>query len=153
MITPPPTPPPSPPLPPSLPAQWLQQHIADPAVCRAAFRLHQLQVRLRWFGHGVLWLVLLPPSLWALSPEFELWREALTWAAVRYGLLGHPWAAAALFFLIATTLETLLWQGRNILLGMPRREVLRLAEQVQTIQEKGSGHWLWPWLWGRDPWP
>ncbi|MGA1603445.1 MAG: hypothetical protein ACO4CG_14315 [Prochlorothrix sp.] len=145
MLTPPPTPPP---LPPDPCTQWFQAHIGDRDLCRATLRLHHLQVQLRWSLHLILGLVLLPPSLWALSPEFSLWQQVITWAAVRYGLLDHPWATIAICYLMITTLETLLWQSRNLLWGMPRREVLHLADRVKQIRDRGPGHWLWPWIWG-----
>lgn len=154
MVTPPPTaPPPTPPDPPSLCYIWLSRQIPDVALCCAADRLHQLQVRGRWLFNGLMWLLLLPPSLWSLYPEYEMLRQAFTWVGLRYSLMDHPWATLGLLFPLASTLSTLIWQSRNILFGLPQHHIRTLEKQACRIQAAGASHVLWGWVWGTDPQP
>ncbi|WP_353258123.1 hypothetical protein [Prochlorothrix hollandica] len=140
----------SPPPTPSLCYIWLSRQIPDAATCRAADRLHHLQVQGRWLFNSLTWLLLLPPSLWAFQPEFQLWQQAFTWVALRYGLLAHPWATLGIFFPFATTLSTLIWQSRNIIWGLPHRDLRQLEQQVNRIKAKGPSHLLWCWVWGDE---
>jgi len=109
-------------------------------------RLHHLQVLGRWVVVGVLWLLVLPFSLWALRRDIGLWRDAFTWTAVRYGLAFKPLVAIALALCVGLTVGVLVWQSRNILIGLPDSELKRLHRQVLKIRERGDRHPLWHWV-------
>ncbi|HYW19767.1 MAG TPA: hypothetical protein VE956_10725 [Nodularia sp. (in: cyanobacteria)] len=109
-------------------------------------RLHQLTVYGRWFFVGCLWLTIAPFSLWNLRSELALLQQYFTWVAVRYGLFYNPLSTLGLAFCIGTTVSTLVWQSRNILLGLPQREQQRLEKQVLRIRQQGQTHPLWKWV-------
>ncbi|MDB9371930.1 hypothetical protein [Nodularia sphaerocarpa] len=109
-------------------------------------KLHQLTVYGRWFFVGCLWLTIAPFSLWNLRGEITLLQQYFTWVAVRYGLLYHPLPTLGLAVCIGTTVSTLVWQSRNILLGLPQREQQRLEKQVFRIRQQGKTHPLWKWV-------
>lgn len=126
------------------------EHI-DRAALDSAFqqeiqRLHRLTVYGRWLVVGLLWLILAPICLWNLRSEIELWREYFTWAALRYGLIYHRFAAFGLALCVGMTVSTLLWQSRNILFGLSDRHSQRLEKQVHKIHQQGSSHPLWKWV-------
>jgi hypothetical protein len=106
-------------------------------------RLHQLTVYGRWLFVSCLWLLISPVCLWDLRAEFLLWQEYFTWSAVRYGLIFHPLATLGLAFCIGMTVSVLVWQSRNILIGLPQPEKQRLEKQVFRIRQQGSSHPLW----------
>lgn len=109
-------------------------------------KLHQLTVYGRWFFVGCLWLTIAPLSLWNLRREIALLQQYFTWVAVRYGLFYNPLPTLGLAFCVATTVSTLVWQSRNILLGLPQQEQKRLEKQVLKIREQGQTHPLWKWI-------
>jgi hypothetical protein len=109
-------------------------------------RLHRLTVYGRWSVVILLWLTVAPLSLWGLRYPITLLREYFTWAAVRYGLAYHPVPAIGLSLCIGMTVAVLVWQSRNILLGLPDRDKQRLARQVQRIRQQGKSHPLWQWI-------
>ncbi|MBD2359983.1 MULTISPECIES: hypothetical protein [unclassified Anabaena] len=109
-------------------------------------KLHQLTVYGRWLFVGFLWLTIAPLCLWNLRSEISLWQQYFTWAAVRYGLFYHPLSAIGLAFCIGMTTSVLVWQSRNILLGLPRQEQQRLEKQVFQIRQQGPTHPLWKWV-------
>lgn len=109
-------------------------------------RLHQLTVCGRWAIVGILWLTVGSASLWGLRYPISLLRDYFTWSAVRYGLAFHPLPAVGLAFCIGMTLSVLVWQSRNILVGLPTREAERLKRQVYQIRQQGPSHPLWKWL-------
>ncbi|WP_353933006.1 hypothetical protein WJM97_10650 [Okeanomitos corallinicola TIOX110] len=111
-------------------------------------RLHQLTVYGRWLFVGCLWVIIVPVSLWDLRNEFLLWKQYFTWVAVRYALAFHPFAAVGLAFCIGMTVSVLVWQSRNILIGLPQPEKQRLEKQVFRIRQQGSSHPLWKWIIG-----
>lgn len=121
--------------------------VLEPELAQAVERLHRLHVQLRWTINLGLMLMLCPGSLWALRSEFALWADYFTWSAVRYGLAYHPVATLGLLIPISMVTSTLVWQTRNILWGLPQREIYRLEKHVKRIQEKGKKHWLWVWIW------
>jgi hypothetical protein len=86
--------------------------------------------------------------LWDLYPEFLLWQQYFTWSAVRYGLAFNPFAAVGLAFCIGMTVSVLVWQSRNILIGLPQPEKQRLEKQVCKIRQQGSSHPLWKFVIG-----
>ncbi|CEJ42164.1 hypothetical protein [Umezakia ovalisporum] len=118
----------------------------DTSFSRQVHRLHQLTVYGRWLFVGCLWLTIAPLSLWNLRLEFVLLQQYFTWVAVRYGLLYNPLSTLGLSVCIGTTLSTLVWQSRNILLGIPQREKKRLEKQVFKIRQQGETHPLWRWI-------
>jgi hypothetical protein len=118
----------------------------DPNFNQQVQNLHQLQVGARWLFVGFLWLTVAPVCLWDLREEIELWQQYFTWVAVRYGLFYHPLATLGLSFCIGMTLAVLVWQSRNILVGLPEPEKQRLEQQVWRIRQQGSSHPLWKWV-------
>jgi hypothetical protein len=118
----------------------------DPAFRQEIQRLHKLTVYGRWFVVCWLWLLIAPICLWNLRSEIELWREYFTWAALRYGLAFHPFAAFGLALCVGMTVSVLLWQSRNILFGISDRQTRRLEQQVLKIRQQGSSHPLWKWV-------
>ncbi|NET02945.1 MAG: hypothetical protein F6K61_20815 [Sphaerospermopsis sp. SIO1G1] len=106
-------------------------------------RLHQLTVFCRWLFVSCLWVIIAPVCLWNLRSEFILWQEYFTWVAVRYALAFHPFAAVGLGFCTGMTVSVLVWQSRNILIGLPQLEKQRLEKQVFKIRQQGPSHPLW----------
>lgn len=109
-------------------------------------KLHQLTVYGRWLFVGFLWLTIAPICLWNLRQEITLWRDYFTWVAVRYGLFYHPLSTLGLAFCIGMTVAVLVWQSRNILVGLPQQEKQRLEKQVWRIRQQGPSHPLWKWV-------
>jgi hypothetical protein len=109
-------------------------------------RLHQLTVYGRWLFVGCLWLIISPACLWDLRAEMALLQQYFTWSAVRYGLFFHPLSTVGLAFCIGMTVSVLVWQSRNILIGLPQPEKQRLEKQVCRIRQQGSTHPLWKWV-------
>jgi len=109
-------------------------------------RLHELTVYGRWLVVGFLWLSVGALSLWGLRSEIALWLENFTWAAVRYGLVYNRLPAVGLGLCVGMTVAVLVWQSRNILLGLPRKEQQRLEQQVRRIRQQGRSHPLWRWV-------
>ncbi|MBE9214804.1 hypothetical protein IQ247_19370 [Plectonema cf. radiosum LEGE 06105] len=124
----------------------VEQQSSDSSLARQVQRLHRLTVYGRWLLVVFLWLILAPLCLWDLRKEIEFLREYFTWVAVRYALLFHPFAAIGLSLCIGMTLSVLVWQSRNILVGMPVSEKQRLEKQVYRIRERGPSHPLWKWV-------
>ncbi|MEA5577082.1 hypothetical protein [Anabaena sp. UHCC 0451] len=119
---------------------------SDAAFIEQVQRLHQLTVLGRWIFAGCLWLTIAPLCLWNLRTEFVLWKQYFTWAAVRYGLVFHPLSTLGLAFCIGMTVSVLVWQSRNILLGLPQPEKQRLEKQVCRIRQQGPTHPLWKFV-------
>lgn len=118
----------------------------DPTFEQQVQKLHQLTVSGRWLVVGLLWVTTAPLSLWGLRYPISLLREHFTWAAVRYGLFHNPLSAVGLGLCIGMLTSVLVWQSRNILLGMPNQERHRLEQQVLKIRQQGSSHPLWKWV-------
>jgi hypothetical protein len=118
----------------------------DPLFLAQVQRLHQLTVYGRWLLAGTLWLTVGTASLWGLRYPISLAMEHFTWAALRYGLVFDRIPGVGLFLCIAVTLSTLVWQLRNWLFGLPKRERRRLEQQVIRIRQQGSSHPLWKWV-------
>jgi hypothetical protein len=109
-------------------------------------RLHRLTVYGRWLTVGVLWLTIGSLSLWGLRYPISLILDYFTWSAVRYGLAFHRWSAIGLAICVGSTVAVLIWQSRNILVGLPEREKKRLEQQVFRIRQQGSSHPLWKFV-------
>ncbi|MBM0741649.1 hypothetical protein JOY44_08470 [Phormidium sp. CLA17] len=118
----------------------------DPLFLAQVQRLHQLTVYGRWLFAGALWLTVGTLSLWGLRYPISLAMEYFTWAALRYGLVFSPIPGFGLSLCLAVTLSILVWQLRNWLLGLPKRECRRLEQQVLRIRQQGSSHPLWKWV-------
>jgi hypothetical protein len=118
----------------------------DPIFQQQVHRLHQLTVWGRWLTVGLLWLILGPISAWSLRSDIALWLDYFTWTAVRYSLAYNHLAAICLALCIGSTVAVLFWQSRNILTGLPQREVNRLEKQVLQIRKQGRSHPLWKWV-------
>jgi hypothetical protein len=119
---------------------------SDPAFIEQVQRLHQLTVYGRWLFVGCLWLIIAPACLWNLRAEFPLLKQYFTWVAVRYGLMFHPLSTLGLAFCMGMTVSVLVWQSRNILIGLPQSEKQRLEKQVCRIRQQGPTHPLWKWV-------
>lgn len=122
----------------------------DLAFTQQVQRLHQLTVYGRWLVVGLLWVTLAPLCLWGWRYEISLLQEYFTWAAIQYGIIFNPLPALGLGFCVAMTTAVLLWQSRNILLGIPRLEKQRLEQQVRRIGQQGPSHPLWNWVFKGD---
>ncbi|WP_413172555.1 hypothetical protein [Anabaena azotica] len=119
---------------------------SDASFLEQVQRLHQLTVYGRWLFVGCLWLIISPACLWDLRAEMALWQQYFTWSAVRYGLFFHPLSTVGLAFCIGMTVSVLVWQSRNILIGLPQPEKQRLEKQVCRIRQQGPTHPLWKWV-------
>ncbi|QZZ22584.1 hypothetical protein J5X98_09590 [Leptothermofonsia sichuanensis E412] len=109
-------------------------------------RLHQLTVYGRWLVVGLLWLTVGSLSLWGLRHPISLILDHFTWAAVRYGLAFHRLSAIGLAVCVGSTLGVLIWQSRNILVGLSDREKKRLEQQLYRIRQQGPTHPLWKFI-------
>jgi hypothetical protein len=118
----------------------------DPSFAQQVQRLHRLTVYGRWLFVICLWLTIAPFSLWNLRTEITQWQQYFTWVAVRYGLQYHPLSTLGLAFCIGMTAAVLVWQSRNILMGLPQQEKQRLEKQVCRIRQQGRTHPLWKWV-------
>ncbi|OLP19986.1 hypothetical protein BST81_02625 [Leptolyngbya sp. 'hensonii'] len=118
----------------------------DPIFAQQVQRLHQLTVCGRWLMVGFFWLTIGSLSLWGLRSEMSLWIEYFTWTAVRYALIYNRLPALGLCFCIGMTAAVLVWQSRNILMGLPQREQRHLEQQVHRIRKQGASHPLWRWV-------
>lgn len=120
--------------------------MADSELQQQVQRLHRLTVWGRWLFVLGCWLVIGSASLWVLWDDIALMRQYFTWTAVRYALAFNYWPSIGLAFCVAITGAVLVWQSRNIILGLSPREKLRLEQRVQKIRDKGPHHPLWRWI-------
>lgn len=118
----------------------------DPNFKQEVQKLHQLTVYCRWLLVCLLWSSIGCLSLWNLRAEFILWKQYFTWVAVQYGLYYNPLPTLGLAVCIGMTAAVLVWQSRNILLGLPHQEQRRLEQQVMRIRQQGPSHPLWQWV-------
>jgi hypothetical protein len=118
----------------------------DPTFKAQIQRLHQLTIYGRWLVVGILWISLAPLSLWGWRYELSLLRSHFTWAALRYSIFYNTLPAIGLSFCIGMTAAVLVWQSRNILIGIPPQEQRRLEQQVRRICQQGPSHPLWKWV-------
>lgn len=118
----------------------------DPSFKQQMHRLLRLKVYARWLFVSLLWVTIAPLSLWGLRSEIALWRQYFTWVAVRYGLYYNLLPTLGLAFCIGMTAAVLVWQSRNILVGLPSQEQRRLEQQVCRIRQQGRSHPLWKWV-------
>lgn len=118
----------------------------DPTLKAQVKRLHKLTVYGRLMLVLLLWTTLAPVSFWGWQYEISLMRSSFTWIALRYGIIYNPLPALGLALCIGITLSVLVWQSRNVVLGIPRQEQKRLEQQVRRISQQGSSHPLWKWV-------
>lgn len=118
----------------------------DPDFQEELERLHQLSVQARWLALSILWLIVIPLSLWLLRDDIRLMREHFTWASLRYSLAFHPVASLGLVVCSGLTLGVLLWQSRNILLGLTDHDLKYLEKRLLRIRQQGKSHPLWKWV-------
>lgn len=109
-------------------------------------RLHQLTVYCRWLFVAVIWITIGSLSLWGFRYPITLMLEHFTWAALLYGIVFHRLAAIGIATCIGVTTAVLVWQSRNILMGIPSKELHRLEQQVCRIRQQGPSHPLWQWI-------
>lgn len=109
-------------------------------------RLHRLTVYGRWLLVVLLWLTVVPLSLWRWRYELSLMQSYFTWSALRYAIIFNPLPAIILCLSVAITVAVLVWQIRNLLVGIPDQEQKRLEQQVRRICRQGSSHPLWKWI-------
>ena len=125
----------------------------DPQCVEEMERLHRLFVIGRWCIVLMLWTLIGFASIWSLRHEFVMVRHRFTWAAVRYGLAFNIWSALGLSICIGPTVALLVWQTRNILFGLPRKEAHRLKNYVLRIRGQGESHPLWKYVCDRPSAP
>ncbi|HEY9700418.1 MAG TPA: hypothetical protein V6D10_24395 [Trichocoleus sp.] len=113
---------------------------------RQVQRLHQAMVYGRWSLVLLLWFVVAPFCLWDLRSEIALLRDYFTWTAVRYGIVYHRIAAFGLSLCIGFTVATLIWQSRNLLIGIPSAQRKQLEREVIRIRTQGKTHPFWNWI-------
>jgi hypothetical protein len=118
----------------------------DPIFKNQVDNLYHVTVYARWLVIGLLWLTIGAYSLWDLRYPISLIRSDFTWAAVKYGLIFQPIPAVGLCLCIGMMTGTLVWQSRNIIWGIPKKEQQRLIRQVANIRRQGSSHPLWKWV-------
>lgn len=118
----------------------------DPIFKQQVQKLYQLIVYGRWLVVVLLWLSVGSLSLWGLRSEIALWLQYFTWVAVRFGLYYNPLPTLGLTFCIVMTISVIVWQIRNMLLGIPPQEQRRLEKQVHKIRQQGATHPLWKWI-------
>lgn len=118
----------------------------DPIFKNQMANLYRLNVYSRWLAIGLLWLTVGVYSLWELRYPISLIQEQFTWAAVKYGLMFQPLPAFGLCLCVGVMTGTLVWQSRNILWGMSKKERQQLIKQVSEIRKQGDSHPLWKWV-------
>ena len=119
---------------------------AEPGFYQEVQKLHQLTVYGRWLFVCLLWVSIGSLSLWSLRLDIALLWQYFTWATVRYGLYYNPLPTFGLAFCIGMTVSVLVWQSRNILIGLPSPEQRRLEQQVCRIRQQGPSQPLWKWV-------
>ncbi|MEB3359114.1 MAG: hypothetical protein VKK04_20475 [Synechococcales bacterium] len=118
----------------------------DPVFHRQLCRLHHLLVWGRWLLVIGLWISIGSASLVRLWPDLRMLSHYFTWTGLRYSLAFHPLATLGLSICVGLTVAVLLWQSRNILLGLPRREIKQLERWLGQVKRQGSSHVLWRWV-------
>lgn len=118
----------------------------DPIFKQQVQKLYNLILYGRWLVVAFLWLSVGSLSLWGLRSEIALWLQYFTWVAVRFALYYNPLPTIGLTVCLVMTISVIVWQSRNILLGLPPDEQRRLEQQVQKIRQQGATHPLWKWI-------
>ncbi len=118
----------------------------DPIFKSQIDNLYRLNVYGRWLVIGLMWLTIGAYSLWGLRYPISLIQEDFTWAAVKYGLITELIPALGLCLCVGMMTGTLVWQSRNIIWGISKKEQQRLIQQVGNIRKQGSSHPLWKFV-------
>lgn len=118
----------------------------DPIFKQQVQKLYNLILYGRWLVVAFLWLSVGSLSVWGLRSEIALWLQYFTWVAVRFALYYNPLPTIGLTVCLVMTISVIIWQSRNILLGLPPEEQQRLEQQVQKIRQQGATHPLWKWI-------
>jgi hypothetical protein len=118
----------------------------DPIFKNQIDNLYRLNLYGKWIVIALLWLTIGSYSLWELRYPISLIQEDFTWAAVKYGLVANPIPAVGLCLCVGIMTGTLVWQSRNIIWGIPKKEQQRLIQQVGNIRKQGSSHPLWKFV-------
>jgi hypothetical protein len=118
----------------------------DPVFKNQLDNLYRLTVYWRWSVIGMLWLTIGAYSLWELRYPISLIQEYFTWAAVKYGLVFQPIPAFGLCLCVGMMTGTLVWQSRNSIWGLPKKERQQLIAKVCQIRKQGNSHPLWKWV-------
>jgi hypothetical protein len=118
----------------------------DPIFKQQVQKLYNLILYGRWLVVAFLWLSVGALSLWGLRSEIALWLQYFTWVAVRFALYYNPLSTIGLTVCLVMTISVIVWQSRNIVLGLPPEEQRRLEQQVQKIRQQGATHPLWKWI-------
>jgi hypothetical protein len=118
----------------------------DPVFKNQLDNLYRLTVYWRWSVIGMLWLTVGAYSIWELRYPISLIQEYFTWAAVKYGLVFQPIPAFGLCLCVGMMTGTLVWQSRNSIWGLPKKERQQLIAKVVQIRKQGSSHPLWKWV-------
>ena len=118
----------------------------DPIFKQQVQKLYNLILYGRWLVVAFLWLSVGSLSLWGLRSEIALWLQYFTWVAVKFALYYNPLPTIGLTVCVVMTISVIIWQSRNILLGLPPEEQRRLEQQVQKIRQQGATHPLWKWI-------
>ena len=118
----------------------------DPIFKQQVQKLYNLILYGRWLVVAFLWLSVGSLSLWGLRSEIALWLQYFTWVAVKFALYYNPLPTIGLTVCVVMTISVIVWQSRNILLGLPPDEQRRLEQQVQKIRQQGATHPLWKWI-------
>ena len=118
----------------------------DPIFKQQVQKLYNLILYGRWLVVAFLWLSVGALSLWGLRSEIALWLQYFTWVAVKFALYYNPLPTIGLTVCLVMTISVIVWQSRNILLGLPPEEQRRLEQQVQKIRQQGATHPLWKWI-------
>jgi hypothetical protein len=118
----------------------------DPIFKTQIDNLYRLNIYSRWAIIALMWLTIGTYSLWELRYHIGLIQEDFTWAAVKYGLIFNLMPAIGLSLCVGMMTGTLVWQSRNIIWGISKKEQQRLTQQVANIRKQGSSHPLWKWV-------
>ena len=118
----------------------------DPTFKHQIDNLYRLNLYGRWLVICLMWLTIGIYSLCGLRYPISLIQEEFTWATVKYGLIGAPIPAFGLCLCVGMMTGTLIWQSRNIIWGIPKKEQQRLTQQVGNIRKQGNSHPLWKWV-------
>ncbi|MEM7769730.1 MAG: hypothetical protein AAF327_04385 [Cyanobacteria bacterium P01_A01_bin.37] len=105
--------------------------------------LHQRSIQSRWLGLGLLWVVVGPVSVWRVRDDIALMVDHFTWASLRYTLAFNPLASLGLVLCFSLTMGVLLWQSRNIFLGLSEHDLKDLEQRLLRIRQQGESHPLW----------
>lgn len=127
-------------------SDFIADEKVDPIFQQQVKRLYRLTVYGRWIFVGLLWVSVGSLSFWGLRSDITLLRQHFTWVGLRYAWMYNLWPRLGIAICVGITAAVLVWQSRNLLLGMPQEEQRRLEQQVFRIRHQGPSHPLWKWV-------